>query len=118
MTYHCGGCELPYESKEVGPRASYCPRCNPDAVWNTPLTQVKAFQIGSGEMGTLYWSKDADLDKFPEMNSATSEQMDNLRKRADGSWSVKPPFYCGDWESNVACRCVIQCNGCAMREKQ
>jgi hypothetical protein len=26
------------------------------------------FNCGSGEMGTLYWSKDADLDKLPDMN--------------------------------------------------
>ena len=31
---------------------------------------IKPFKCGSGEMGTLYWSKDADLDKLPEMRPA------------------------------------------------
>lgn len=34
------------------------------------VTGTKPFKCGSGEMGTLYWSKDADLDKLPEMRPA------------------------------------------------
>ncbi|MFZ3343311.1 MAG: hypothetical protein WA213_20710 [Terriglobales bacterium] len=38
-----------------------------DLPWNRPQAIVP-FQCGSGEMGTFYWSKDADLDKLPSMN--------------------------------------------------
>src|SRR6202034_1075708 len=32
------------------------------------------FQCGTGEMGTLYWSKDADPEKLPDMQEHFSEQ--------------------------------------------
>lgn len=48
---------------------------------------AQTFQCGSGEMGTLYWSKGADLDKFPEMRPATAQQMQYFRKNPDGSYT-------------------------------
>jgi hypothetical protein len=34
------------------------------------------FDCGSREMGTLYWDKDADLDKLPEMHLALESGTD------------------------------------------
>jgi hypothetical protein len=42
-------------------------RTRADLVASMP---IKTFQCGTGEMGTLYWSKDADLDKLSNMHPA------------------------------------------------
>lgn len=51
---------------------------------------VKIFQCGTGEMGTLYWSKDADLDKLPELHPAPIDpevdRIDFYIKTADGEY--------------------------------
>ena len=51
-----------YESKSSdGPTRATCPRCNPGKTFNTPVDEAlpgtRTFNCGSGEMGTLYWSK-------------------------------------------------------------
>lgn len=50
----------------------------------------RTFQCGTGEMGTLYWSKDANLDKFPEMTPVPIDpevdRIDFYIKTADGEY--------------------------------
>lgn len=52
-----------------------------------PIPGERTFQCGSGNMGTLYWSKGDDFEKFPEMHEATPEQMQYFRQNADGSYT-------------------------------
>ncbi len=48
------------------------------------------FDCGSREMGTLYWSKDADIDKLPEMHPAPIDpevdRIDFYTKGPDGEY--------------------------------
>lgn len=50
------------------------------------MADEKTFQCGTGQMGTLYWSKDADLDKLPEMHLAEGESA-VYRRNPDGSYT-------------------------------
>lgn len=43
------------------------------------------FQCGSGEMGTLYWSKDAKLDEYPKMEAVS---VDYYHVNPDGSYTL------------------------------
>jgi DNA invertase Pin-like site-specific DNA recombinase len=74
MIYKCGGCELPYESKEFGPRASYCPRCNPNATWNVPITSAVAYMrcSGRGQVDGDTWDRQEEaISKYAAANGIT-----------------------------------------------
>lgn len=57
------------------------------ATLNLPGEQT--FNCGSGEMGVLYWSKDANLDALPEMNPATEAQLATIAQaEIMGKWTA------------------------------
>lgn len=54
------------------------------------MTDITPFQCGTGEMGTLYWSKDANLEKLPEMTPVPIDpevdRIDFFIKGPDGEY--------------------------------
>ena len=50
------------------------------------MENEKKLQCGTGEMGTLYWSKDAELDKIPEMHMVPRIDDGVLDHFAKGEW--------------------------------
>lgn len=79
----------------------------------SPIVLRRAVDAGlSGRIARLESQSEkecpADVDEVQFFSVSASETYTR----------VAPPFYCGDYESGVLCRCTIQCNGCAMREKK
>lgn len=54
-------------------------------VYRTKLAE-RTFQCGSGEMGTLYWSKNYDPESFPEMSEV--DHVDYYRVNPDGTYTL------------------------------